>query len=244
MKITLVTIRVPLKPEYKGAEDKWLDTYIQFKPSIPHELIVVDSDSAAPHGKHDEHASKFLVYSGGGQDCGTWQWIPTVVESDLFICCNTRTHFWKHGWMERFVEEIKRHGNGLYGTTASYEYYPHIRPSCIAFQHEVIECYPHTIDSRSACLHFESFNKESCWTSLCRKNGYKTLMVTWDGCYDIQDWRKPPNVFRRGDQSNVIVKDGHTDYFDGCDSHWKSFYSAVADGKRNDGTTINIEDYL
>lgn len=239
MKITLVTVRVPLKPEYRDAEDKWLDTYIQFKPTTQHDLVVVDSDASGPEGKHAEHTSLFLTYYGGGWDCGVWQWIPTVVESDLFICCNTRTHFWKHGWMERFVEEVENHGNGLYGTTASYEMHPHIRTSCIAFQPKVVLGYPLKVDSRQMSFVMEAFGREECWTAWCRRNGYKTLMVTWDGCYDMQDWRKPPNVFRRGNQSNVMVKDFNTDIFDSCTTKDKQMYENRAD--RND---INIEDYL
>jgi hypothetical protein len=35
-------------------------------------------------------------------------------------------------------------------------------------------------------------------------------MVTWDGVYPKSDWRSPVNIFRRGDQTNLIAWDKHS----------------------------------
>jgi hypothetical protein len=39
------------------------------------------------------------------------------------------------------------------------------------------------------------------------------MMVTWDGEWRRKDWRTPQNIFRRGDQSNLLVCDHHTEIY-------------------------------
>lgn len=57
---------------------------------------------------------------------------------------------------------------------------------------------------------------ESCqggFTDWCVKRGYPVRMVTEAETYEPKDWRKPANIFRRGDQSNCLVWDRHTDIY-------------------------------
>ena len=153
MKISLVTIRVPGNPMYDGVTERWIDTYIKHKPTIQHDLIVVDSDQAGHPGRHGEHATRFMVYNGGGWDCGIWLMAANVIQSDLLICCNTSTYFWKDGWMDRFVAEFEKHGAALYGSMSSYELAPHMRTPCYVFPPRLMHGYPILIDSRPKTLH-------------------------------------------------------------------------------------------
>ena len=62
------------------------------------------------------------------------------------------------------------------------------------------------------------------------EEGLQTRLVTWDGSYDLPDWRKPPNIFRRGDQSNLIVRDRHADAYTVSDAEGKAKLEGLANG--------------
>jgi hypothetical protein len=54
--------------------------------------------------------------------------------------------------------------------------------------------------------------------------------VTWDGDYDLPEWRKPDNIFRRGDQSNLIVRDRHADAYEVSTEAGKRVLEVLANG--------------
>lgn len=213
VKITLVTIRVPGNRNYDSVTERWRTTYLKFRPTISHDVVIVDSDphTAGEPGKHAAITNDFRLYKGGGWDCGAWQFAGREIETDFLICCNTSTHFWKHGWMERIVEEFERHGDGLYGPLASMAYFPHIRTPCMAFPPRVINAYPFAVTSRDDTYGFECLSGRNNFTLWCRDNGFAPRMVTFDGCYTMKDWRTPKGVFWKDDQSNLLVLDRHAD---------------------------------
>lgn len=211
LKITLVTIRVPANRNYDSVTARWLTTYLKFRPAIPHDVVIVDSDVLGAPGKHGAITDTFMLYKGGGWDCGIWQFAGREIAADLLVCCNTSTHFWKAGWMERLVEEFVRHGDGLYGPMASMAFHPHIRTPCMAFPPRVINAYPFAVNTRDETYGFECLWRKNNFTLWCQANGFTPRMVTWDGCYTMKDWRTPENVFWKGDQSNLLVLDRHTD---------------------------------
>lgn len=231
MKVTVVTIRVPGNPIYDECTARWLDTYIQFKPQLPHELVVVDSDNPAPGGRHGKYANRFMVYTGGGWDCGIWQYVGQWIETDLLVCCNTSTHFVRHGWLDRIVEEVERHGVGLYGPMTSRAHFDHIRTPCMIFQPRIIRRYPFLCDSRPKTYAFECLAGQNNFTLWCQRNGFPPRMITWDGCYDMPDWRSPENVFWKGDQSNLLLKDRHADRYDAGNEQEKQKLNREADGR-------------
>ena len=232
MKIQLATIRVPQQPIYDSVTARWLDTYRRFMPGIDHELIVVDSDVAAPLGDHAYYSDDFRVYTGGGWDCGIWQWLARDSDADLLICTNTSAFFHRPGWMERFVEEFQKHGDGLYGAMASLELSPHIRTPVYVFPPKIMRDYPILCDSRQRTYTFECAGGKDTFTSFCRQRELPTKLVTWDECLDLPDWRKPDNIFRRGDQSNILVKDRHCDNYEASDEAGKLQLARMADGIR------------
>lgn len=215
MKVSLVTIRVPAKPMYDEVTSRWQNTYLKFMPEIEHELIVVDSDM--PESRQspiDRFISKRFVYDGGGWDCGIWQFVGKKVETDLLVCCNTSTYFERSGWLERLVDAASKHGKGLYGPMGSLNYYPHIRTPCMVFQPDVITGFPWLVKSRDQTYAFECLAGRENFTLWCVDRGFVVKQVTWDGEQSIEDWRKPDNVFWKGDQSNVVVKDRHANRYD------------------------------
>lgn len=235
MKITVVCIRVNGKDQYNEAIVRWSKSYIRFKPRIDHELVCVNRYADNPDALLDALVTRYVRYDGGGWDVGTWQFVAKTFYTDLLVCCNTNTYFWKSGWLERFVEAVEQNGQGLYGPMASNEVNPHIRTPCMVFQPEVIAGYPHEVQTREDTYRFESMGwpdgtpNVTQWVR--RSMGYKTMLVTWDGCYGPEDWRMPANIFRRGDQSNCIVKDHHCDYYTNAGEVDKRQLEMLANGR-------------
>jgi len=231
MKITVAIVRVNGKEQYQNTIKRWLDSYVKFQTSVPHEVVVVDRYQDNPDGMFDSIGARHIRYDGLGWDVGTWQHLGNTEETDLLVCFNSRSYITGHHWLERFTDSVDQNGVGLFGPMASYEISPHIRTPCMVFQPNVIRGYPLIVDNREKTYQFESMGTPSFpnFTIWCRQNGFKTMMVTWDGCYDLPNWRKPDNIFRRGTQSNCIVKDGHADLYDNSEASYRSMLEKLAD---------------
>lgn len=208
--ITRAEPGLPMPFPYEWGHRRWLSTYKQFRPAIPHKVVVVNCGSHSDFdAEFDEVAHHYNYYDGLGSDCGTFQAIGRTLESDLCVACNTLAYFWRPNWLEPIAEAFQKHGKGVYGITASFEGHPHLRTPCIAFAPEVMRKYPHICDTRNKAIDFESGRANfSLWA---QDSGYQSLLVTADGAVHQQhDWRKPANIFRRGDQTNCLVWDRHT----------------------------------
>jgi hypothetical protein len=103
-----------------------------------------------------------------------------------------------------------------------------LRTPCIAFTPDVIRSYPLKVVDRATCCAFEHGPQNfSLWA---RESGFSSKLVTIDGEHDFQDWRKPDNIFRRGNQSNCLVRDRHPDVWDASGEDEKKAFSLQADG--------------
>lgn len=224
-------VRVCTKPEYAHGEQRLLDSYLQFDAGVPHDLAIIDRCGDSPD---DVPFAKHLRYNLGGWDCGAWQFAGRTIETDLLCCFNSSCQITGDGWLKRFVEAAEVFGEGLYGPLTSYEIVPHVRTPCMIFQPKVIQDYPMEVKDRTDTYRFESMgwpNGTPNFTQWVRARGMKTLLVTWDGVYDLPQWRDPPNIFRRGDQSNLLVIDRHCEAYSVSDAEGKIKLERLADGK-------------
>jgi hypothetical protein len=218
---------------YKWFTERFRKTYVEFKPDIPHKLIVI-SGGATPdnyiHGLFDGIASEYKTSLYPGWDIGAYQEFGKQSKANMVICCGSTTYFWKKGWMERFVDVYNKYGPGLYGPMASYQNNPHLRGNFFSFHPVMMKYYPNLIDNREKTFLFESGNLKWNFCRWAISESLPVKMVTWESEYDMPDWRKPDNIFRRGDQSNCMVWDRHTDiYF--CSAYNERLkLSADADG--------------
>ena len=48
--------------------------------------------------------------------------------------------------------------------------------------------------------------------------GFPSRAVYWDSVRTEDEWHEPENIFRKGDQSNLLVWDKHTDQYRDSDS--------------------------
>jgi hypothetical protein len=127
--------------------------------------------------------------------------------------------------LKRFVEARKQFGEGLYGSAGSFEVSPHIRCCFFGCNPKIFNEYPHEIGTREKTFQFECGR-----LNFTRWFKGKAFMVTWDGVYEQPDWRKPPNIFRRGDQSNLIAWDKHSKVYASASPRGKKILERQADG--------------
>jgi hypothetical protein len=183
------------------------------------------------HNLFDGITDEFTAYNGSGRDIGAHQNVTRDSNADLVVCMGTTAYFFKKGWLERLAAAYQEFGDGLYGPMGSNENHPHIRTACFAFTPGMMKRYPYVIDSRNKSIDFESgpLNPDWGFTAWTHSQGFPVKMVTWDAFYDQQDWRKPDNIFRRGDQSNCMVWDRHTDIYACSDYHTQKELSRRSD---------------
>ena len=235
MKVTVVFVRVNTKPEYYHGAWRWAESYGCNSAGYDHELVVINR-YADGDDMFESLAPDYLRYDGGGWDCGTWQFAGKTIETDLLVCFNSSTYITGDGWLKRFVEAVEEHGDGLYGPLTSYDVIPHVRTPCMIFQPHIINDYPNEVNTREDTYRFEVFGwPDGCpnFTQWTRAKGYPTMLVTWDGECNLEDWRAArwPNIFRRGDHSNLIVKDRHCEAYEVSDEQGKQTLSKLADGR-------------
>jgi hypothetical protein len=215
-------------------------TYRLFPPGIDHDLIVCwnnGTPNVAQKKLFDKIQHSDMFYDGTGLDCGAALFLAERLNHDFVIFCNARVKFWKHDWGKKFVEEREAHGDGLYGASASYEQCPlipnvrginpHIRTSCFGCNPTILREYPYQITCRRDAYQFEA----GAWnfTRWFFDIGLNCWLVTWKDANEKKFWRSPYNIFRRGDQSNMLIKDKHSDIYQHSSLEDKNRLSRAAD---------------
>lgn len=220
------------RQEFDDCSRRFVDTYKRFPAGIDHTIYVV-----CCNGVRDSQCEQifsgvnvvFDQYDGGGWDIGCEQYMARKVDADFVIGMTTRSYFHREGWLRRFIEARNQYGEGLYGATGSYENFPHIRTAFYGVDRWIYQDYPYTIDSRNDGFKFESLHWN--FTNYVAGLGYPCIMVTWDGCYTKPHWRKAKNIFRSGDQSNMLVWDRHSLIYQQADVKNKQHLKACAEGR-------------
>lgn len=228
MKVSVVFIRVTDKEQYRYGEARLLESYQKHDPYCKHELVIIDRHGDSPD---DVPGAKHLRYDGGGWDCGAWQFAGRNIDTDLLVCFNSSCYITGNAWLRHFVEAAERFGDGLYGPLTSNEIIPHVRTPCMIFQPKVINDYPEQVNSREDTYRFESMGYPSGvpnFTQWVRGKGLATMLVTWYGAYYITEWRNPANIFRKGNQHALIVKDRHCEAYEASDETGKRFLEGLA----------------
>lgn len=226
-------------PEYyRPWSERFIASYRNFKGNAPHELVVMSCGGPVNDATRAmfPEAVRFLEYRGGGWDIGAMQSAAHQLRDafDYVIAIATPVYFWKPGFIERMIQARERHGDGIFGPTASYENRPHIRTCCWAFSPHTFCQYPHLIDTRDRTFRAESGDLSI--TFWYKDRGQPQLLVTANGEYAMKDWRRLPNIFRRGNQSNCLVRDRHTDLYEEAEPVKRQELAALADGPKNPRT--------
>ncbi len=205
--------------EHDFSARRFVSTYRDFPPLGDHRLHVV-FNGAAPSAENlavfDGLDIEVHRHDNTGWDIGAFQMAAREIDCDLIVCLGTNSHFKRAGWLRRMIESVEAHGDGLYGSSASYERDPHIRTTAFWCDPMLIRAYPKQVRTFDDRYEFEA--SPSSITRLAEHVGLGCWFVTWDGEYPKPEWRTPPNIFRRGDQSNSLVFDRYFEVFDALDS--------------------------
>lgn len=222
-------LTAPPPSRYIGWSLRFKGSYAAFKGSVPHDLIIVHCGTPEKDKTLWPEAHEHICYVGGGWDVGAHQHAANLIraEYDFVICAATPIYMPRPGFIEAMVKAVEKHGDGLYGPTASFEHHPHIRTCCWAFCPKTFFDYP-LVDTRAKTFAAESGPERI--TKWYQDRKLPVYMVAVDGIYGVSNWRSPSNIFRRGDQSNCLVWDRHCDIYAAATDHEKVTLEKLADG--------------
>jgi len=232
VKFALVYICVSLGRRSMEYAQRFATTYRRFPADWEHELVVVFNGGPArrelrnvfepvPHGHHERPNT--------GWDIGAYQDVASRIDPDLMLCFGEATYFHRRGWLARYAQAFKIHGPGMYGAYSSYLVSPHLNTTSFACSPALIRQYPVRCKDRRDRYEFEH-GSASLWRRVATQ-GFAAKLVTWDGERDMPEWRTPPNILWRGDQSNCLTWCQHTDRYNEVNQETRERWADGADGK-------------
>ncbi|MGB4593708.1 MAG: hypothetical protein WBI63_08065, partial [Coriobacteriia bacterium] len=214
------------------AAARFAESYRKYVPGCDHILHVV-FNGQQPNATHRSILADTQYqthqHDDVGWDTGAYLKVASEIDCDLMVCLGGSSYFMRAGWLSRMAEAYCEHGLGLYGSSASLEITPHIRTTGFWCHPTLLRAYPRTVRSKKDRYAFE--HGPASLTRLAEYVGLGCWLVTWDAVYAKPQWRTPPNIFRRGDQSNSIVFDRQFGMYEDWDEATRLHYAALADGE-------------
>ncbi len=220
-------------PQFKPSVQRFISTSKEFAPGFPHELHVVCNGGKPSQEVTDLFAGRspiFHEHDNIGWDVGAYRRIAEIVDYDFMLFLNTHAHFRQAGWLRRLVAAAEKFGPALYGASASLEIYPHIRTTTFMCEPKLVRAWSGNILCPGDRHQFEVGPRSL--TVLARQRGGEAVLVTWDDFYLQQEWRKAPNIYRRGDQSNCLIFDRHHEIYEASNPARKIQLEKIADGNK------------
>ncbi len=217
MKLEVFYPYIAEKPDiFVAFSERWIETYLKHPAGVEHRLIVGCCKAPLTRGIQKLFSAlkcDFYPYNGEGFDIGPAQMVAHNSQADFLVAMTSRTYFWKEGWLKAMADAFDKYGDGLYGPSGSFEGHgPHIRGCMYGLSPKTYRRYPHLVLTRGNGPTWE--NSPQSLTNWYKKQRLPVKMVCWDGVYDESEWRKPDNIFRRGDQSNLICFDKHSQIYE------------------------------
>jgi hypothetical protein len=175
---------------YNPAAQRFAATYQQFPPGgRGNDLYVIGNGPPLSRSQKElfnPMQAQHFTHNNFGKDIGAFQMIAGVVKCDLMVFFGAHIYFWRAGWLDRLVDAYTTHGPGVYGTWAFHQPLPHIRTTAFACAPELLDSYPRVIND-GARYQFE--HGDDSLTLWAKRSGFETNLVTWDGCYPMDQWR-------------------------------------------------------
>lgn len=228
--VVIAYIAVVSNPLLVSHASHFIDSYRCHPPGYNNRLVVVSNGgNLAPKMRaifapvaHE----MFPRANDGGWDISAYIDVAMRFDSDLQVCLGESVYCHRAGWLKRIVECQSEHGQGMYGIYSSYLVRPHLNTTAFAVSPQHLREYPKPLD-KGARYAFEHGDK-SLWRRIMFAGG-TTRLVTWDGCWEPKDWRRPENILWRGDQSNCLLHSNHTDRWNSAHEKTKQVWTYGAD---------------
>lgn len=176
--------------KYEPLARRFAQTYAQFPPGDePHEIVVVSNGAPIQERQKrlfDPLPCRWMEHSNLGKDVGAFQMAAEKVACDLLICFGSHVHFVREGWLDRIVDVFLDNGPALYGAWGFHQPADHIRTTAFWLPPEILRSFPNWVGNGQR-YSFE-YGPQSI-AAFTRKLGFPTLQVTWDGVYDLPQWK-------------------------------------------------------
>ena len=245
---TLVYIHIPGDPQHIEYAKQFVASYQQYPPQISHDIIIV-CNGAEPNEETQRIFAAlprhvFFEHDDSGWDIGGYIAAAKTVTTDIQICLGGSSYFKRAGWLERMSAVWQECGPGVYGSNSSYEISPHLNTNGFWCPPQLLTSYPHPVINKAdryafehgrpyfliagRLMKIEPLPPRMLWY-MAYSAGFPARLVTWEGVYDWWDWRKPNNIFRRGDQSNCLVGWHHHEDWNKLPPTTKAVWARLAD---------------
>lgn len=233
VRVTLVYIHVPGNRKFEADASEFVNSYVKHPPGLSHDTLIVVN--ATHPGRFNEALFsrlpnvKVMNHDNDGWDIGGYRAAARQLNgvSDAMLCCGSQSTFPGPGWLLRFMEAWAKHGTGLYGSCATYQIRPHINTSGFLCAPEMLLRYQGAVSTKRDRYEFEH-GENAFWIQMATA-GYPVKLVTHDGEYDWPQWRKPMNIYCRGDQSNCLVWFRMNREFNRMPPGQRQFMSSISD---------------
>jgi hypothetical protein len=223
------TIAYVHPPGHEVQAERFIATFTEFGPERPYRMTVILNGipfSPAVEALFRPLTHQFFFHDDTGWDIGAYRAFAAVNDGPILFC-GGYTHFRRAGWLRRLGQAWDRFGPGMYGTSASYEVRPHLNTTGFLTCAELLRAYPYPSVTKDERYAFE--HGPNAYHVFLAREKWPVKLVTWDGIWDMADWRKPPNIFRRGDQSNMLIHFNHSDMYEQSPPARKQQLAELAD---------------
>lgn len=209
---------------------RFISTYRKFPPGHDHDTVIVcngrEPSLEAMQILGGLPNATFFPHDDSGQDIGGYIAACKTLPGRVVLCCGGSVYFHRAGWLARMMDVWNRHGPGFYGSQSSYEVTPHLNTTGFWCPSGLLSSYPYPVVTKEDRYNFEhgkanlsqNIDRPDLRTSraiwrIANRSGMPVRFVTWDGEYEWWDWRKPPEIFRRGEQRNLLLWWKLTDHY-------------------------------
>jgi hypothetical protein len=218
----------PLTHDYCA---RFVGSFLANPPGATNKLIVVCNGGALPLETQllfEPLNATFLIRSNDPSwDIGGYMDVASLHPGQFMFCCGETVYFHREGWLARLAEAWKKYGNGMYGPFASNLVRSHLNTTAFACDTGSLLSYPRPAN-RNDRYEFEH-GQNAFWRRL-HQQGKPVKLVTWNGIWQPEHWRLPPNILWRGDQSNCLAYCSHTDHYRAAKPQDQRKWAAFADG--------------
>lgn len=237
MKPPLVTV-VYIHPHVDNDQNatRFVESFLENLPGYPCNMIVVVNGGSITQQVRllfeRIRGCQFLQHDDSGWDVGGYLALARArADLQLMFCCGGHATFSRPGWLKKIMAAWTEYGHGMYGTNASYEVRPHLNTSGFLIGRDELVKYPHPVTDKHSRYEFE-WGKGAFWRRV-RRNGQRTMLVTWDGVWYPEEWRLPANGYRAGDQSNCPTYFSHSYRYNQANSEIRRRSTELANGLHN-----------
>lgn len=195
-------------------------TYRTFPPGANHDTFIICNGGALSSAEvllFNGIPAKMFVRSNDGWDIGGYMEAARgpCADYDMMLCLGESVHFHRAGWLARLAEVWNKIGPGMYGPFASHVVRAHLGTTAFCCAPSMFKRYPFWVQNKAQRYEFEH-GEHAFWRRLERFH-IPVRLVTWDGDWGPHQWRLPPNILWRGDQSNCLMFCSHTDRYEQAD---------------------------